>query len=153
MTCFESLSVWAAVASALSAAFGLLLTAKALRVNTRQRNLDLFVKYYQRVVDAADRMTQAGAAGDPEEHRRLVFGLGVELEGFAFLVNNGYLNDREMIDFWKPTLLGWHEELFPPRIPDWNDPKNYVEFKKLCRSLKVSENNMPDVDSRYGTTG
>ncbi|MCX6842451.1 MAG: hypothetical protein NTX53_09250 [candidate division WOR-3 bacterium] len=150
MTCFESLSVWTAVASALSATVGLLLTAKALRANTIQRNLDLFVKYYQRVVDAADRMTQAG---DPKEHRRLVFGLGVELEGFAFLVNNGYLNDRKMIDFWKPTLLGWHEELFPPRIPDWSDPKNYVEFKKLCRSLKVSENNMPDVDSRHGTTG
>jgi len=136
MTCFESATVLAAVASAFFAAIGLVLTAVTLCANTKQRNLDLFVKYYQRVVDVVDRVTQAGAAGDTGEHRRLLFGLAVELEGFAFLINNDYLRDPKMIEYWKPTLLGWYDSGFSGSIPDWAYPQNYVEFKELCKRLQ-----------------
>jgi hypothetical protein len=125
---------WIALVSALA---GLGFSACALWSNARQRNLDLFVQYYRRVVDIVDKLTSAGAKDDVEECERIAFMLAVELEAFAFLVNDKRLNEQKMVEFWKPTLLGWYHSLFPKLIPDWNDNKNYVEFKRLCENLEA----------------
>lgn len=55
----------------------------------------------------------------------------------SFLINEKVIDDRKMIDYMKPNLVRYYEEIFLKKIlVDKGDSKSYQELKKLYLTFK-----------------
>lgn len=60
------------------------------------------------------------------------------VEWLSFLINEREVRLKKLIRYFKPSIIGWYEELFLRHAGDAviNDPEQYEEFKKLYKRLK-----------------
>jgi hypothetical protein len=59
------------------------------------------------------------------------------LDYLSFLINVKVIDDRRMIEYMKPNLVRYYEEIFLKNVSvDKGDLKSYQEFKKLYFKIK-----------------
>ena len=62
------------------------------------------------------------------------------IEYLAFLINNRFVGDRRLENFFRGAFVYWYEELFQKHDSEAEqDPMQYDEFKKLYKKLKGRE--------------
>ncbi len=79
-------------------------------------------------------------AGSRHEWGRQYFNA---IEWLSFLINNKYVNDKKLIDYFKHDVKKWHEKWFTndyleKRLIDGKE--YYEEFRKLFKKFKKEEN-------------
>ncbi len=60
------------------------------------------------------------------------------LDYFSFLVNQKMIDDRRLLEYMKPIIISYYEDIFMrhPSSMDERDSKSYQQFKKFYLKLK-----------------
>ena len=59
------------------------------------------------------------------------------LEWLSFLINEKKMQDKKVINFYRPAIIEWYEKIFEKYMGDVvHDPKEFPEFKKLYDKFK-----------------
>jgi hypothetical protein len=84
--------------------------------------------WYERYKDKTDKK-------EIQEWGSLFFN---RLEWLAFLINQKFMTDKELVNFFKDAIVGWYETLFVNHFPMEviNDDKSFPSLKKLYRFYK-----------------
>ncbi len=132
---FETTATWI---GAIAAAGGLLFNGYQIRANNKTKQLEILETVY-RDIKALEQRYYDGYEDNPEKNvQSWDYQFFNQLEWFSFLINENKLKDKKLIDFFKPAIIGWYEDMFVKHFnkSDVDDPKQFEEFKKLYKKFK-----------------
>jgi hypothetical protein len=125
------LAAWVSVVCALVA---LVVSGYVARSTHRSRELDVFDRAYRRVVELEEKFLEKSAGGTtPSEALAWRVSFLNALEYFALLINERHINDPQLMEYLRPSILHWYERIFLSSAEgsDIRDPRIYPELKRL----------------------
>ena len=128
----SELALLAPWVSAVCALLALIVSGYVAWSTHRSRELDVFDRAYRRVVELEEKFLETSARGTSEAVA-LAWRVLNALEYFALLVNEHRVNDPQLLEYLRPSVLHWYEEILLRAIPetDLQDPKIYPELRRL----------------------
>jgi hypothetical protein len=133
--------VLAPIISAGAACVALIINAVAVNKNNRKIELDTFDRIHTKIVEIERRLYDAAATNNEALLQTWRGELLNSLEYVSFLFNHNYLEDRQLREYWSPSIIVWHERFFLEQSTDSQkqDPTLYMEFKTLYQELKSNQ--------------
>lgn len=133
-----SLDTIAALIGAGAATIGLGYVAYQIRSDNKTRQLQILENVYNGVQALEQRFFDKYLNATDEEKKDWDSQFFNHLDWFGFLVNNEKIKDEELINYFKPAIIGWYENIFlvhsEKNVID--DPTKFEEFKKLYHRFK-----------------
>ena len=130
-----------ASASAIIAGIGLILNWFALRENSKTRQIQLLNESFKSIKETEIMLYEKYDNKDQKIIKRWDSILFNSIEHFSFLVNEKYIKDKKMTEFFDDAIVSWYEQIFlkPYSDEEVKNPKSYPEFKKLYNSIKLKQ--------------
>lgn len=127
----------ASTASAIFSAIALIIAFLALKKHTRATNFEMFESCFNRILGLEKELYDkyADKEKDKTQWDSMFFN---SIEELAFLTNEGYLDDPKIVNFFKPAIINWYEDIFK-KLHTEEEIENsdcFPEMKKLYKRLK-----------------
>jgi LPS O-antigen subunit length determinant protein (WzzB/FepE family) len=138
---YGTFTLWSQIGTiiaAFAAVIALCLNYKALKENSKTRELQLFDQIFSKIIALEDQYYREYANKTPEEIKNWLSLFLNTLEFKAFLINNNYLK-KEFIDFYRDAFIAYYKNIFLKYVPDKDqkDQNKYQEIKKLYNFLQT----------------
>jgi len=127
-----SLDTMVASISAALAGIGLILAWWGLRAETKVRQLQILDNTLNNINQTVQLLYDKYEAESEDKKKQWDSQLFNQIEYFSFLVNNKFLKDKRLIEFFKDAIIMWYEEIFLKHYP-----KDQIENTRLYPEMKI----------------
>jgi len=124
-------------ATAFAAVIALFLNWRAIKNNTKTRELDIFYKVFQHIQDLQDKYYRDYAQLSQDKQRDWLSIFFNALECIAFLIRREHIRG-DFMEFYKKSFITSYEDIFLRHASerDKEDPENFKEMKAFYNDLK-----------------
>lgn len=132
---FDAIATWI---GPIAAAGGLIFTGLQLRVNNKTNQLEILETVYKDIKDLEQKYYDEYEDKSEKNVKSWDYQFFNQLEWFSFLINEKKLKDKKLINYFKPAIIGWYDNMFIDNFDKTvvDDPKQFEEFKKLYKKFK-----------------
>jgi hypothetical protein len=131
---------WVPVGVAGFAGVSLLINARSFRRTRKLEQIKLAESILKDIRDLEEKIDEIKDKIHLQDWGRKFFNI---VEWLSFLINNHHINDKTLINYFKPSYKTWHEEWFNYEYLEKDlrdDKKTYEEFRKLFDHFRMGEN-------------
>lgn len=116
---------------------GLFLNWLAIKENNKTRQLQLLTDIFKSIKETEITLYKEYKNSDEKTKQEWDSLLFNTIELFAFLVNERFIKDKKIADFFNDAVVKWYEEIFLEHYEkeEVNNSRIFPEFKELYREI------------------